>query len=145
MSHIKRYAPIGIILIVVCYNIYLAIVSDPATRATYFTTIVVLAIYLVDQITKLPPSVESRKKDEVPTPTVDLVSEAQEWVKGRLTGIDIRRWGIPKVLDDGKGNVEVSGTVDRTYPHDTYHYHYHKKDGKIESDSFVDWLKTYIF
>ncbi len=145
MSHVKRYAPIGIILILVCYNIYLAIVSDPATRATYFTTIVVLAIYLADQITKLPSSVESGKMDEVPTAVVDLVSEAQEWAKGRLTGIDIKRWGQPTVKDNGKGDIEVSGTIDRTYPQERYTYLYHKKDGHIQTDSYVDWFSTYSF
>jgi hypothetical protein len=36
------------------YNLYLLYSSDPLTRATYFSTMVVLALYLIDQIKKLP-------------------------------------------------------------------------------------------
>jgi hypothetical protein len=124
----------------VCYNIYLLAVSDPTTRATYFGTIIVLAVYFIDQIKNLP----AKEKDEtVNMKHTDIVSEAQEWAKGRLTGIDIRRWQPPSVHDDGKGNVEVWGMVDRTYSQETYAYYYHKKDGEIQSDSYVKWLTTY--
>jgi hypothetical protein len=48
-------------------------ISDPPTRATYFSTLVVLAIFLIDQIKKLPTS--SATQPVTPSPQSELTKK----------------------------------------------------------------------
>jgi hypothetical protein len=56
---------------------------------------------------------EKEKDEKVNVPSVDYVAIAQAWAKGRLTGIDIERWGSREPEDDGEGGIVVRGVAIR--------------------------------